>query len=128
MDTKALFHNPSALTDGELKTMQRKLNTQRFMPLMTTAFLAGASVSFDTYILRSAVCKYRLVGGAMAGYVMGAVIVNGTQNWLTHRNWDCDIMNAYDRRWMNKALTAGGFGNNWVHTSQSENNPSPKPY
>ena len=128
MDSKALFHNPASLTDGELKTMQRKLNTQRFMPLFFSAFFGGASVGFDTYILKASVCRYRLFAGAMAGYVMGAVIVNETQNYLTHRNWDSDIMNAFDRRWMNKALNAGGFGNNWVHSSQSAKNPTPKPY
>ena len=92
------------------------------------AFLAGGSIGFDSYILRASVSKTRLAAGALGGYIMGAVIVNETANYLVHRNWDSDIMNAYDRRWMNKSLTVAGFGNNWVHYSQSEKNPMQKPY
>ena len=98
------------------------------MPLVMTAFLGGASVGFDTYILRSSVSRVRLLAGAVAGYTLGAMIADNSENWLTSRNWDADIMNAYDNRWMNRAFNAGGFGNNWIHTSHSAKNPNPKPY
>ena len=92
MDTKVLFHNPSTLTDGELKQMQRKLNLQRVCPLWMTAFAGMSSAAFDATILKKATCYKRFAFFAGAGYVMGCMAADTMGESLTHRHWDSDIL------------------------------------
>ena len=129
MDLKTLFHNPGVLTDAELGILRNKIRIQRSIPGATGIFGGVAMLLFDSAILRRSVCKYRVGTAAILGYFVGCYGVMNFTTTTLHRKYDLDIMNAYDRRYMNTVLNTSGFGSNYLSSADySENAQLKKPY
>ena len=132
MDLKVLFHNPEQLSDEELTNLRVKLEYQRSMPWVT-AFFGG----FSVYVLERGIMRCHratnayVAAAALAGFWLGnsssqghTLLSNGLE-----RAHDRDIVNAFDRKYMNTVLNATGFGNNHINIADYSDSPAyKKPY
>ena len=130
MDLKVLFHNPEELTDAELAFLRDKIRMQRSMPWLT-AFFGGFGVYFlDRGVIRRSHDIKRVAAGALVGFILGAY--GSYQVGLPapgERQFDREIIGAYEKRYVNTVLNATGFGSNYVSTRDyGENYSLKKPY
>ena len=113
MDLKVLFHNPEDLSDDELAHLRQKIQLQRSMP-WTSAFFGGFGLYLlDKAILRRHYCYKRIAVGALVGFALWAHASYQVRTSIP-RKLDTDIVNAFDRRYMNAVLNSTGFGSNYV--------------
>lgn len=120
MDLKVLFHNPEDLSDDELKHLRKKIQQQRSMPWIS-AFIGGFSLYlFDEAFIRRHYCYKRIAVGALVVFAFGAHASYQVPTSIT-RKLDTDIVNAFDRRYMNAVLNSTGFGTNYVSSRDYSN-------
>ena len=132
MDLKVLFHNPEQLSDEELMLAREKIRFQRSMPWLTAIF-----GGFSVYVLERAVMRRHrattayLAVGALAGFWLGNASNQGHLLLSTdkERVQDSEIINAFDRKYMNTVLNTTGFGNNHINIRDYSDSPMyKKPY
>lgn len=115
MDLKALFHNPENLTDEELNQLKTKIALQRTAPWTTATFTGVAWYLFEAAYLRKPACYKRALAAGALGFVIGAYYVNGgSSNSLPRLEGEAQILEAFDRRYMNTVLNVNGFGSNYL--------------
>jgi|LauGreDrversion4_2_1035121.scaffolds.fasta_scaffold793066_1 hypothetical protein len=130
MDYKLLFHNPEDLSDIELKHMRSKIHLQRMMPYYTAGIFGLASYLFDSVLMKRAYTWTRIGVLGAVGFAIGAHASYQVQTTFPRdRVVDRDIINAFDRRYMNTVLNATGFGSNYVSSKDyAETTSLKKPY
>ncbi|TNV72014.1 hypothetical protein FGO68_gene9267 [Halteria grandinella] len=115
MDLKALFHNPESLTDEELNQLKTKIALQRSVPWTTATFTGVAWYLFEASYLRKSACLKRAAVAGVLGFAIGAYSVNaGSSNSLPRLEGEAQIIEAFDRRYMNTVLNVTGFGSNYL--------------
>ena len=132
MDLKVLFHNPEELSEEELALARKKIHFQRSMPWVTALF-----GGFSVFVLERAIFRKTratnafLALGALGGFWLGNASsgfgLQQTDN--EKRAYDYEILNAFDRKYMNTVLNATGFGNNHINfRDYSDTHSYKKPY
>ena len=118
-DQTLLFHNPEVFSDLDLAIVKRRMVVQSWMP-WTTAIITGSSMGlFDLGIRRAGFCWCRIGAAAILGYLVTG-IATPRLNFTNKRYFsqhtadfmDRDYLNAYDKKFAEKALNAAGYGNN----------------
>jgi hypothetical protein len=130
MDLKALFHNPENLSDQELNQLKAKIQLQRSVPWTTATFTGVAWYLFEGAYLRRATCYKRAAVAGVLGFVIGAYYVNsGSSNSLSRLEGEQQILEAFDRRYMNTVLNVTGFGSNYLSVRDyADTQAHKKPY
>lgn len=128
MDLKTLFHNPEELTNDDLRHLHDKIRFQHFMPRTSALFSGFAMYLLDRHILRRGHSWLRIGGVAAAGYIIGVYATDNVVNSL-NKEFDEDIIQAFDQRYLKYALNSTGFGNNYVSIAElAEDTSYKKPY
>ena len=120
MDLKVLFHNPEELSDQELHHLRMKIQFQHSMPWLS-AFFGGFSLYLlDVGVLRRNHNLKSVAVGALGGFLLGAYSSYQVRTSLP-RPLDNDIINAFDKKYMNTVLNTTGFGSNYVSSKDYSN-------
>ena len=137
-DLQTLFHNPECLSDKDLKSMYWKMRMQSTFPYLSAAAAGGFMFFMDTSIMRRAMCQKRIGVMALGGFAVGTTLaysVGGSSlnNYSegAKDNFDKQIMDAFEDRYVAKSLNAAGYGSNALnmagHTKEA-NAMYKKPY
>ena len=118
-DLQVLFHNPEALSDRDLKSMKMRMRLQRLFPYCTAGAFGGAMFFLDTSIFRRSMCYMRIGALAFTGFIVGATYsYNVNLKSLSgyseeaQENFDPEILNAFENKYVQRSLNAAGYGNN----------------
>ena len=130
MDLKVLFHNPESLTDAELGLLRNKLALQRTVPWTTGIFAGFAWYLIEGVHLKTTPCLKRAIVAGALGFTLGAYYINsGSMNQLPRLNSEVDIVNAFDRKYLNTVLNVTGFGSNYLSVKDyADTQTHKKPY
>ena len=128
MDLKTLFHNPEELTDKELKVLRDKLRFSHTMPMLSAAISGFSMYLLDQHVWRKGHSWFRIGSLAAVGYMVGVYGTHNVRNSMA-RDFDPEIVEAFDKRYLNTVLNSTGFGNNYVSImDSSEEMILKKPY
>lgn len=130
MDIKTLFHNPEELSDQELMKISNKISFQKHTRLIFGVFGGVSTYVIDSAFLRRSFCYKRVAVGTLLGYGFGMwAIQSSTNSSCIDKNFDSDIINAFDQRYARTVLNSTGFGSNYVSIRDySQNINFKKPY
>ena len=128
MDLKQLFHNPEDLDDAELAIIRDKIRFQQHVPYLS-AFFTGLTMRIvDAHVFKSGARPLRIGTAAAFGFYIGATAAN-TIGSNMYRQFDKDIMRAFDERYLTKALNVSGWNTNYTGMKDNEDvNMMNKPY
>jgi hypothetical protein len=128
MDLKVLFHNPHDLTDQELYQLRKKIKRQYTMPYTAALFGGFGAYLFDNVYLRKSHSWARVGTGALLGFAIGAYSSYQVASSV-ERKFDSEIINAFDKKYLDTVLNATGFGSNYLSVKDySETQTLKKPY
>ena len=108
-----MFHNPDDLDDSELYVLRKKIQLQMYMPYWGALFTGVTMRILDAQILRRAASFSRIGVATAFGFYLGACGANRLHSNLW-RSFDEDITNAFDERYVKRALNVSGLNSNWV--------------
>lgn len=129
MDLKVLFHNPEELSDAELRHLAEKIALQRTMPWISAAISGFGMYLLDGAFLKRTVCLKRTGAAALVGFALGAYSSYNVSTSIERIRNDSEIVNAFDRKYMNTVLNTTGFGSNYVSVRDySDTTAFKKPY
>ena len=138
-DLQALYHNPEAFSDADLKLVKKKLTMQRYTPWLTGIGFGGSA-----YVLEMAIFKRRAANPYLLGAatVVGFAIGGAAAYKIAPKNlsaysadaqeaMDPEIIQAFEKRQVTTAMNASGYGNNSLtlaDDSQKKSAQFRKPY
>ena len=92
---------------------------QMYMPYWGALFTGVTMRILDAQILRRAASFSRIGVATAFGFYLGACGANRLHSNLW-RSFDEDITNAFDERYVKRALNVSGLNSNWVNVKHNE--------
>ena len=128
MDLKQLFHHPEELNDAELAQLRSKIRFQNSLPYCGGLFGGLFALVLEANFFNASGRPLRILGATAFGIYIGATGANSLGTTVK-REYDSDIMKAFEQRYMTRALNVAGWNSNYTSMKDNEDTPKlNKPY
>lgn len=131
MDLKVLFHNPESLNDDELRYIIATIEKQRATPRYWGIGAAAAMYLLDVKVLRRHRDWKRVIAAGTLATLAGwrrSETIHFVDDPRYDAQFQPDIVQAFDQRYINNVLNHTGFGSNYMGARDYTYGYHKKPY